>query len=174
MSSAFWLIALIAFQSGIVVGPVQCKEEKAKTGATTQKKQIPYPAEFYQAQKLVLVDKKYKQALDIFDQLDKNGFCRDKTHYYMALCLQNLNQTQEAAQNYQVVYTYSKDQRLKYLAAVGFHQVAKYHAKRTYNGQGNVFKGQSTGPSLCAGRWNSDASLGNGSYGGGSCNGRNW
>ncbi len=143
----------------VAVEAAEAKGKKAKTPvAATAKKQPPYPPEFYEAQKMALREKKYKEAYGIFDRLDQNGFCRDKTHYYMALCLHHLNQTQAAAQNYQVVYMYSKDKRLKYLAAVGFHQVSKYHSKRTYNGQGNHFANISRGPSLSGGKWNSDAS----------------
>ena len=162
LNSFLTLLPLIVSLAWFSIGsqPSLAKGQKAKTGTVTAKKQIPYPPEFYDAQRLALHEKKYKEAFAIFDRLDQNGFCRDKTHYYMALCLHNLNQTQAAAQHYQVVYMYSKDKRLKYLAAVGYHQVAKYHSRRTYNGQGNTFASLSRGPSLCAGKWNSDASTG--------------
>src|SRR5688572_22827756 len=63
---------------------------KGKKGkAKVSKKVAPYPPEFNAAARLILVDKKYKEAFDIFDRLDRTGFCRDKTHYYMALCLHN-------------------------------------------------------------------------------------
>ena len=121
-------------------------EAKGKKGkALIAKKVLPYPPEFADAIALVVIEKKYKDAFDIFDRLDRNGFCRDKTHYYMALCKHNMNQTQEAALHYQVVYNYSKDPQLRYLASVGYSQVAKYAANRTYSGQGNTFARMSTG-----------------------------
>lgn len=139
----------------------QATAKKSKTAkpaqSATSKKVIPYPPEFYEAQKLALREKKYKEAYDMFDRLDQNGFCRDKTHYYMALCLHNMNQTQQAAQHYQVVYNYSKDPQLRYLAAVGYGQVAKYAANRKYAGQGNLFARVSTGKSNAAGPWGSSA-----------------
>lgn len=138
------------------------KGKKAKKAA---KKETPYPPEFTDAVKLVVYEKKYKDAFDIFDRLDRNGYCRDKTHYYMALCKHNMNQTQEAAQHYQVVYNYSKDPQLKYLAAVGYGQVAKYAANRTYAGQGNMFARMSTGASNAGGPWSGGGGGGGGGGG---------
>ena len=126
---------------------------KGKKGKKAAAKVAAYPPEFNDAVRLVIYDKKYKDAFDIFDRLDRNGFCRDKTHYYMALCKHNMNQTQEAAMHYQVVYNYSKDPQLKYLAAVGYGQVAKYAANRTYAGQGNLFARMSTGGGNSGGPW---------------------
>ena len=137
---------------------------KGKKAKVARKKETPYPPEFNEAVKLAVYEKKYKDALEIFDRLDRNGFCRDKTHYYMALCYHNMNQTQVAAQHYQVVYNFSKDAQLKYLAAVGYNQVAKYAANRTYAGQGNLFARLSTGASNCSGPW---AGSGGGGGGGG-------
>ena len=146
------VIVVTGWQSFSPVGPeAEAKGKKGKPKAT--KKVAPYPPEFNEAVKLVIYEKKYKDAFDIFDRLDRTGFCRDKTHYYMALCLHNLNQTQQAAQHYQVVYNYSKDPQLKYLAAVGYGQVAKYASNRTYAGQGNLFARMSTGGSNAAGPW---------------------
>ena len=127
------------------------KGKKGKAVAA-KKQETKYPPEFYDAIKMVY-DQKYHDAFEIFDRLDRTGYCRDKTHYYMALCLHNQNQTQAAAQHYQVVYNYSKDPQLKYLAAVGYQQVAKYAANRTYNGQGNIFASMSRGGSNAAGPW---------------------
>ncbi len=82
----------------VVAERAEAKGKKTKTAvAATAMKRLPYPPEFYEAQKMALREKKYKEAYDIFDRLDQNGFCRDKTHYYMALCLHHLNQTQAAA-----------------------------------------------------------------------------
>ncbi len=138
---------------------------KGKKARAATRKEAPYPPEFNQAAKLAVVDKKYKEAFDIFDRLDRTGFCRDKTHYYMALCLHNMNQTQAAAQHYQVVYNFSKDPQLKYLAAVGYNQVAKYAANRTYNGQGNIFARISQGSSNCGGPWSGGGGGGGGGGG---------
>jgi len=146
-------ILLVALGSQFLTPICIEAEAKAKKSKVAKKKEAPYPPEFTKAVKLALYEKKYKDALEIFDWLDRNGFCRDKTHYYMALCYHNLNQTQVAAQHYQVVYNYSKDRQLKYLAAVGYNQVAKYASNRTYAGQGNIFARMSTGPSNAAGPW---------------------
>jgi tetratricopeptide (TPR) repeat protein len=144
---------LTVFLVGQAFSPLEA-EGKAKKGKAKAAKQLPpYPPEFNDAVKLVVYDKKYKEAFEIFDRLDRNGFCRDKTHYYMGLCKHNMNQLQEAAQHYQVVYNFSKDQQLKYLAAVGYGQVAKYAKNRTYSGQGNLFARMSTGASNAAGPW---------------------
>lgn len=153
--SVFLAAIMLAVFAGQAVLPMDAvaKGKKAKKAAV---KVTPYPPEFNDAVRMVY-DKKYKDAFDIFDRLDRNGFCRDKTHYYMALCKHNLNQTQEAAQHYQVVYNYSKDPQLKYLAAVGYNQVAKYANRRTYSGQGNIFARMSTGGSNAAGPWGCSA-----------------
>lgn len=160
--SALLLVALSCQALSPVALDAAAKGKKGKVA----KKQTPLPPEFYGAVKLAVNEKKYKDALDIFDRLDRNGFCRDKTHYYMALCFHNMNQTQVAAQHYQVVYNYSKDPQLKYLAAVGYNQVAKYAANRTYAGQGNIFARLSTGASNSAGPWSGGCSTGGGGGGG--------
>lgn len=135
---------------------------KAKKGkASAAKKAVKYPPDFVAAVRQVF-NKEYKSAFNTFDRLDKNGYCTDKIHYYMALCLHNLNQTQAAAQHYQVVYNFSKDKQLKYLAAVGYGQVAKYASSRTYSGQGNLFAKVSDGPAA-GNPWSG------GGGGGGSC-----
>lgn len=161
------LAALLVSVSLLQVVPSGCSEAEAKgkkgKARATAKKLPPYPPEFNDAVRLVLYDKKYKEGFDIFDRLDRTGFCRDKTHYYMALCLHNMNQTQAAAQHYGVVYNYSKDPQLKYLAAVGYNQVAKYASHRTYAGQGNLFARLSTGGGNSGGLW------GGGGGGGGDC-----
>ncbi|MBA3995167.1 MAG: hypothetical protein C0469_16735 [Cyanobacteria bacterium DS2.3.42] len=135
----------------MVGNDAEAKGKKSK--ARVSKKVKPYPPEFGEAIGLVLIEKKYKEAFDIFSRLDRTGFCRDKTHYYMALCLHNMNQTQAAAQHYEVVYNYSKDPQLKYLASVGYSQVARYAANRTYAGQGNTFARLSAGGGNSGGPW---------------------
>ncbi|MBA3995113.1 MAG: hypothetical protein C0469_16465, partial [Cyanobacteria bacterium DS2.3.42] len=91
-------IVVTGWQSFSPVGlEAVAKGKKGKPKVT--KKVAPFPPEFNEAVKLVIYEKKYKDAFDIFDRLDRTGFCRDKTHYYMALCLHNLNQTQQAAQH---------------------------------------------------------------------------
>lgn len=160
---AAMLLLVIAVQ-GISPNSIEAsaKGKKAKKAAA---KQVPYPPEFYDAVKLLTSEKKYKEAFDILDRLDRSGFCRDKTHYYMGLCKHNMNQTQEAAQHYQVVYNFSKDPQLRYLAAVGYGQVAKYAKNRTYSGQGNIFARQSTGRSNAAGPWSGSSAGGGGACG---------
>ncbi len=158
-TAAVLLLVLVAqgFSPGCI--EASAKGKKAKKAAA---KQTPYPPEFFDAVKMVVNEKKYKEAFDILDRLDRSGYCRDKTHYYMGLCKHNMNQTQEAAQHYQVVYNFSKDPQLRYLAAVGYGQVAKYAKNRTYNGQGNLFARLSTGGSNAAGPWSNGGSSGGG------------
>lgn len=158
------MLLLVFAAQGFSPGGIDAsaKGKKAKKAAV---KQAPYPPEFNDAVRLVVYDKKYKEAFDIFDRLDRNGFCRDKTHYYMGLCKHNMNQTQEAAQHYQVVYNFSKDPQLRYLASVGYSQVAKYARSRTYSGQGNFFARLSTGGSNAAGPWSSSGGGGGGGGG---------
>ncbi len=140
---ATFLLVVIASQAIVPAGHnAEAKGKKGKTKAS--RKATDYPPEFYQAVKLVY-DKKYKDAYEIFDRLDRNGYCRDKTHYYIAYCFHNMNQLAQASQHYQVVSSFSKDPQLKYLAAVGYGQVQKYAASRTYAGQGNLFARLSTG-----------------------------
>lgn len=136
------------------------KGRAVKGKAVAAKKAVKYPPEFVAAVRQVF-GKEYKKAFDTFDRLDKNGYCTDKIHYYMALCLHNLNQTQAAAQHYQVVYNFSKDKQLKYLAAVGYGQVAKYANNRTYSGQGNLFAKVTDGPAA-GNPWSGGSSGGGG------------
>ncbi|MBI4532750.1 MAG: hypothetical protein HY711_02290 [Candidatus Melainabacteria bacterium] len=82
---------------------------------------------------------KYASAAAMLEDLDKKGLCNDNVHYYLGLCYQSLNQVARAQMHYQWVYTYSKDARLKYQAQVGWQQLSKYQAHRTYEGQGNNF-----------------------------------
>lgn len=86
---------------------------------------------------------KYKVAAEKFENADRTGLCCDKTHYYLALCYHNLNQTNLAGQHYSWVYSYSKDPLLKYQAQVGFESVSRYASSRQYAGQGNTFVGWS-------------------------------
>ena len=137
------LLVTMAGQSILPSGnDAEAKGKKGKAKAARKAK--TYPPEFYEAVKLVY-EKKYKDAYEIFDRLDRNGYCRDKTHYYIAYCFHNMNQLAQASQHYQVVSSFSKDPQLKYLAAVGYGQVQKYAASRTYAGQGNLFARLSTG-----------------------------
>lgn len=147
------LLTLLFVSEAVSPSGLEAEAKGSKGKPKVAKKVAPYPPEFNDAVRLVLYDKKYKDAYDIFDKLDRNGFCRDKTHYYMALCFHNMNQLQQAAQHYQVVYNFSKDPQLRYMAAVGYGQVAKYAKNRTYSGQGNIFARLSTGGSKAAGPW---------------------
>lgn len=144
-SLLYVLILLVVFASQALLPAGHDAEAKGKKGkAKASKKAAAYPPEFYKAVRLVY-DKKYKDAYEIFERLDRNGYCRDKTHYYIAYCFHNMNQLAQAAQHYQVVSSFSKDPQLKYLAAVGYSQVERYAASRTYAGQGNLFARLSTG-----------------------------
>jgi hypothetical protein len=88
------------------------------------------------------MDQKYSVALEKFQALDKNGYCCDMVHYYIAQCYQYMNQVQPAMLHYEWVDTYSKDPRLKYYADGAYQQLAYYNGHRTYSGQGNNFDRQ--------------------------------
>lgn len=90
-------------------------------------------------------NKRFGPAAEAFLQADRSGYCCDNTHYYLALCYHNLNQTQRAIENYTWVYSYSKNPMLKYQAQVGYEQVARYASNRTYTGNGANFTGFSGG-----------------------------
>lgn len=164
LSFASLVLLLMAWTSFDVNSSAACA--KGKKGKPVAKKPVKYPPEFVAAVRKVQT-RDFKEAFESLDRMDKEGYCTDKVHYYMALCLHNLNQTQQAAQHYQVVYNFSKDKQLKYLAAVGYGQVAKYARNRTYNGQGNLFAKVTDGPAA-TNPWSGSGSSGS-SGGGAAC-----
>jgi hypothetical protein len=109
-----------------------------KSGATRikAKAKVAPPAFFKGIQEFQA--KRYGPAIEQFDLADKAGYCCDNTHYYLALCYHNLNQTQRAIDNYAWVYSYSKNPSLRYQAQVGYDQVARYASNRTYAGNGGI------------------------------------
>lgn len=163
------IVALSAFllPLALPINSVEAAKGKkvAKTAAKTSTPVMPAEFKDY-VQKFQ--EKKYKEALDGFDKLDRTGYCTDKTHYYMGLCYHNLNQLAAAEQHYSVVYQFSKDPILKYQAAQGRNQVAKYAANRTYSGQGNLFARLSArGGGGGGGIWGGSGGGGGGGGGGG-------
>ncbi len=78
--AALLLILFVGQAVSLVGSDAEAKGKKAK--ARVSKKVKPYPPEFGEAIGLVLIEKKYKEAFDIFSRLDRTGFCRDKTHYH--------------------------------------------------------------------------------------------
>lgn len=78
----------------------------------------------------------YGPAAALFEKADQSGYCNDQSHYYLALCYHNLNQTQRAMQHYSWVASYSKNPNMRYQAQVGYAQVAQYASHRTYTGAG--------------------------------------
>ncbi len=84
-------------------------------------------------------DRNFGGALAQFDQLDRQGMCNEKVHYYMARCCQQLSQVARALDNYSWVISYGKDPTLKYYAQVASSQIGRYSQHRTYAGNGNVF-----------------------------------
>lgn len=112
-----------------------------KTSSSSKSTRVKKPnAAFYKG-----LDEYSKQrfgpAAEQFELSDRSGYCCDLTHYYLALCYHNLNQTQRAIDHYAWVYSYSKNPTLKYQAQVGYEQVARYAGNRTYAGNGAVFAG---------------------------------
>jgi len=84
-------------------------------------------------------NKRYGPAEQLFENLDKHGYCCDMVHYYMAQCYDNLNQTEAAQMNYQWVAAYSKDATLVNYSIYGYEKLAYYDEHRNYAGQGNNF-----------------------------------
>jgi hypothetical protein len=85
-------------------------------------------------------------ALKQFDKLHSHGMCNDTVHYYMARCYQQNSQVTAALQNYRAVLEKTHDPTLRYYAAVGYQQLAKYSHHRTYQGNGNNFQQSRGGP----------------------------
>jgi hypothetical protein len=85
--------------------------------------------------------RKFGESLKQLEYLDKHGQCNEKTHYYIARCAQQLSQIARAQRNYAWILHYGKDKTLRYYAAYGYRQVARYSANRTYEGNGNNFQG---------------------------------
>lgn len=120
------------------------EEAVAKSKGKTKVQAKKAPPSFYKGLAEYSAGR-FGPAAELFDQADRSGYCCDNTHYYMALCYHQLNQTQRAAEHYQWVYSYSKNPTLKYQAQMGYEQVARYAANRTYAGNGAVFAGFSGG-----------------------------
>jgi len=81
---------------------------------------------------------KYSQALSQFQAIRGPEAL---THYYMAICLQNLNQVTLAKQHYQWVAVYGTDPALKRNAAIGLAQLSKYRSASGPQGQVAVSRG---------------------------------
>jgi hypothetical protein len=82
---------------------------------------------------------RYGPAAQEFETLDRNGFCCDMVHYYIALCYQGCGQLTLAAEHFEWVTAYSKDPKLRTYADTAYQQLAYYGGHRTYGGQGNNF-----------------------------------
>jgi len=123
-------VAAKTISSGVSVNVrVNSKGKKVNLGSS--------PA--YKEAVATFMNKKYADALGKFQTLDKNGFCCDMVHYYIAQCYQYTNQVNPAMSNYEWVSVYSKDPRLIYYANGAYEQLAYYNGHRTYSGQGNNF-----------------------------------
>lgn len=121
----------------------QSQAKRTSSSKTTTKQKKP-PASFYKGLE-EYSKQRYGPAAEQFELADRSGYCCDNTHYYLALCYHNLNQTQRAIEHYAWVYSYSKNPTLKYQAQVGYEQVARYAGSRTYAGNGGIFAGFSGG-----------------------------
>lgn len=87
---------------------------------------------------------RYRQALSQFQTIAQSNPSNATVHYYMALCYQALNQVAQARRQYQWVASYSRDPRLKSMAAAGLRNMQKYQSTRTYSGHGGVQHSQQT------------------------------
>jgi tetratricopeptide (TPR) repeat protein len=117
---------LLAFNSAFV---------EAKNKKPSAVKPQAVPASFKQAVQ-EFGQQHYGPAAALFEKADQGGYCNDQSHYYLALCYHNLNQTQRAMQHYSWVASYSKNPNMRYQAQVGYAQVAQYASHRTYTGAG--------------------------------------
>ncbi len=94
---------------------------------------------------------KYKNAVVRLEDVDRRGLCNERTHYYIGLCYQSMNQTVLAQMHYQWVLQYGKDATLKSYAQSAYQQIAYYQGHRTYAGQGNNFERVTSNPYSNAG-----------------------
>ncbi|HEY9715015.1 MAG TPA: hypothetical protein V6C72_16215 [Chroococcales cyanobacterium] len=83
--------------------------------------------------------RQYAQALDLFENMDKSGFCCDLLHYYIACSYHHLNQVQKAQKHYRMVASSTVDPILKRYSESGSKILAYYSDHRFYDGQGNDF-----------------------------------
>ncbi len=81
----------------------------------------------------------YAEALFRLQNINRSNPSDAMTHYYMGLSYQALNQIQSAQGEYNWIYAYSKDQRLRYNAYQALQQIQRWSANRAYQGQGNNF-----------------------------------
>ncbi|MBX9937817.1 MAG: hypothetical protein K2Y32_01120 [Candidatus Obscuribacterales bacterium] len=125
---SFFLL-LAALLTVLSLDLVEAKNKKAAV-----KPQV-VPASFKQAVQ-EFGQQRYGPAAVLFEKADQGGYCNDQSHYYLALCYHNLNQTQRAMQHYSWVASYSKNPNMRYQAQVGYAQVAQYASHRTYTGAG--------------------------------------
>lgn len=104
-------------------------------------------------------ERKYAQALDQLERFHQQAdfskphlqSLHDRTHYYMGLSYQNLNQLAPAKQQFTWVYQHSKNAKLRYNSQVAYQQLNYYQSHRSYAGQGNVFARESIPSRLSAG-----------------------
>lgn len=83
--------------------------------------------------------KKYRDAITKLDNLSRSGQANDKSHYYMALCYQAINQMATAKNEYMWVYSNGKDAKLRYNAWQALMSMDKWSQHRAYQGNGNEF-----------------------------------
>lgn len=75
--------------------------------------------------------KRYSQALQGFQSIGRSNRSDILSHYYIALCYQNMNQVALATQEYQWVARYSKDPGLVAKAKAGAAQLSRYQSVRS-------------------------------------------
>ena len=92
--------------------------------------------------------RQYASALAKFKELVRKNPKDNKSHYYMALCYQGLNQIRQAQAEYMWVYTNGTDARLKYNSWLAISNIDRWSQHRAYEGQGNVFGYRSNAPPI--------------------------
>ncbi|MBK7836098.1 MAG: hypothetical protein IPJ49_00080 [Candidatus Obscuribacter sp.] len=117
-----WLMVILCL-AGLGSGAVLDVLAKSKAKSKTSGKLAKPPQSFVQGLQ-EYQNNRFGPAAEKFEQADRSGYCNEMTHYYLALCYHNLNQTQRAIDHYSWVSSYAKSATLKYNAAVGYNAVA--------------------------------------------------
>ena len=143
---ALFLALTAAFCLVMDAGTAALASGKKKSGSSAKKADKASTADKQTVVKLREVQRsysagRYRDALDIITTMTPTAL----THYYTGLCYHGMNQTRQAAAEYQWVASYARDPQLRINASKALNSLTAYSQRRTYQGQGNVFARASTG-----------------------------
>lgn len=94
---------------------------------------------------------KYREALNTFEECERNGENTCAVHYYMGQCYQQILQVKAAKDQYQWVLDFGHDTRYQGYARYALTTVEYYEKHRKYKGQGEIKPG-ARGPLSGSGR----------------------